>query len=75
VPASRVSFGESLLNLFVTNLVLPGKKSGANTEGIAGNLQQFSSQRSVFGAQLLADDHKAARAVPAQELQGKLPTA
>src|SRR5487761_1073534 len=43
-----------------------------DAEGIAGDIEQFSSQRGSLGAQLFADDHEAARAVPAQQLQSKL---
>src|SRR5216683_157544 len=43
-----------------------------NAEGVAGNIEQFSSQRVALGAQLLTDHHEAARTVPAQQLQRKL---
>ncbi len=42
-----------------------------DAKGVARNLQQFSSQRGMLGAQLLADDHETAGAVPAQQLQRK----
>ena len=72
-------YGDAIFHVCPAVVITPDFSPGQRevgdeqTEGVARNLQQFSSQRGMLGAQLLADDHEASRAVPTEQLQAKLP--
>src|ERR1700687_900707 len=60
-------FGDAIFHVRPAVVVAPdffrwqSQVGDEDAEGIAGNLEQFSSQRGSLGAQLFADDHEAAR--------------
>src|SRR5579859_2736285 len=71
-------FGDAIFHVRSAVVVAPEffrrerQISNEDAEGVARNLQQFSSQRGALGAPLFANHHEAARTVPAQQLQRKL---
>src|SRR5580693_2136267 len=76
-PQIVFQFGDAIFHVRPVVVVAPdffrrqSEIGDEDAEGVAGNIQQFSSQRGSLGAQLFADDHEAARAEPAPQLQRK----
>src|SRR3989442_1379673 len=71
-------FGNAVFHVGPAVVVAPdffrGNREVADedAEGVAGNVEQFSSQRGALGAQLFPNHHEAAGAGPARQLEKKI---